>query len=540
VRAAAPQRAPTVGSLLLGSMIVLLAGSGCAGNKQVDIPPDSPFASRSLSNYDAALRHYVVAGDTAALDRIEQAGPGDELVRLLNRGLYLHRLGRYEESNTALQEAEALAEERYRKSIAQTVASFMVSDLVLDYTPPAHERAMIHYYGMLNYMALGDLEEALVEARRANQYLYRYSQDNDGHRSYSNDALVEYLAGLLHWSGGDDNDALVSLRQADGAFDNYLARYGIVAPNGFGRDLAQFARRVGVPEVVDEAIAKYDLQPGDATPDRSLGELIVIVENGFVAHRAEEKIYIPILRREKRAIASGSVDSILGATASILVRTVVFMNQASREARSYLREYEGVVILGSMALDADLLSFAWPSYRLDAHAVTGVTVEVGGTRASATVVDDLSAIAARDFEEEKPKILARMVARGLFKEITASKAEAWATDKAGVVVGFLTRIGARTAATLTERADRRSWSLLPAELHVARLSLEPGSHSIMLRVRDSYGRERVIDMGDVTIRSGRLSVATAFVTGDYRGDVARFERATQQVDYHAPPIRENR
>jgi hypothetical protein len=39
-------------------------------------------------------------------------------------------------------------------------------------------------------------------------------------------------------------------------------------------------------------------------------------------------------------------------------------------------------------------------------------------------VNDVSAIAARDFEEQKPKILGRMVARGLFKEISATKAEA--------------------------------------------------------------------------------------------------------------------
>jgi hypothetical protein len=529
-----------VWSAALGSILALATGSGCTGNPQVDIPPDSPFASRSLSNYDAALRHYVVAGDTTALDRIEQAGRVDELVRLLNRGLYLHRLGQYEESNTALQAAEALAEERYRTSIAQSIAAFMVSDLVIDYTPPAHERAMIHYYGMLNYLALGDLEEALVEARRANNYLFRYNQDNAGHRSYSNDALVEYLAGLLHWSGGDDNDALVSLRQADGAFDNYRDRYGIIPPDGFGRDLVRLANRVGVPEVVDQAMAKYDVRPDDEAPDRRLGELIVIVENGFVAHRAEEKIYIPILRRERRAIASGSVDSILVATANILLRTVVLMNQASREARSYLREYEGVVILGSMAFDADLLSFAWPSYRLEAHAVTDVTVEAGGIQSQATVVNDVAAIAARDFEEEKPKILGRMVARGLFKEITASRAEALAKEKAGVIAGFLTRIGTRTAATLTERADRRSWSLLPAELRIARFSLEPGSHSISLRVRDSRGTQRVIDLGEVTIQPGRVTVSSAFVTGNDQGNVARFRKATEQVDYYAPPIRANR
>ncbi len=528
--------------LAVGCALMPLLVAACGRNPQLDIPPDSPFTSRSISRYDAALRHYVVAGDSTMLDRIEEAGPADRLVRFLNRGLYLHRLGRFAESNSALQEAEALAEQRYSRSISQSIAAFMVSDQVLDYTPPAHERAMIHYYGMLNYLALGDLEEALVEARRANNYLYRYNQDNAGHRSFSNDGLVQYMAGLLHWSGGDDNDALVSLRQADLAFDNYRARYGIDAPPGFGRDLYRLAQRVGVPEVADMAVSKYRYEPDTATTaNRGLGELLVIIENGFVAHRAEEKLYIPITRREKRAIASGSVDSILFATANILVRTVVFMNQASREARSYLQEYEGLVILGSMALDADLLSFAWASYQLDAHGATDVSAVVNGVEAQqAVVVNDLSAIAARDYEEQKPKILGRMVARGLFKEVTASKVESTARDRAGPIVGLLARLGLRTAATLTERADRRSWSLLPAEVRVARFTLEPGPHAVSLRVRDSGGRVRVVDLGEVVVRPGELTVSSAFVTGDNSGHLARFRAATVQVDYWAPTVRPSR
>lgn len=155
-------------------------------------------------------------------------------------------------------------------------------------------------------------------------------------------------------------------------------------------------------------------------------------------------------------------------------------------------------------------------------------------------MDDLSAIAARDFEEQKPKILGRMVARGLFKEITASKAEAVAAQRGGVVAGLLTRIGARTAATLTERADRRSWSLLPAELRIARFSLEPGTHNVSLRVRDSQGAPRVINLGEVAVQRGRLTVKTAFVTGSSQGNLARFKTATSQIDYRAPSIRPNR
>jgi len=522
----------------LGAALALAGAVGCASGPNVRVPPNSPFASRTLGAYDAALRHYVVAGDSTALATIVRSGTQDSLIRLLSGGLYLHRLGRYEESNAALQAAEALAEDRYTKSVSQNVAAFMVSDLVVDYTPPALERAMIHYYGMINYLALGNLEEALVEARRVNAYLDRYNRDNGNRRSYSNDALVQYLAGLLHWTGGDDNDALVSLRQADAAFDAHRARYRITPPDGFGQDLVRFADRVGVPEVADEAAATYGVARTAAPAAVPTGELMVVVENGFIAHRMEEKIYIPITRREKRALGSGSIDSVIGVTANVLVRTLLFMNQTSAEARSYLREYEGLVVLGSTVLDADLFSFAWTRYELDAHAATEVTVAIDGdAERGATVVTDLSAIASRDYEEQKPKFLARMIARGLFKQVAALKAEATARERGGAVAGFLTRLGSQAAATLSERADTRSWSLLPAELRVVRFSLPAGTHQVTLRVREETGGlARVIDLGPVEIRPNRLAVRTAFVTGRSLGDLRRFRAATAQVNYETPAV----
>jgi len=507
-------------------------------NPRIDVPPNSPFASPGLSSYEAALRHYVVAGDSAALETIEAAGHGDRLIFLLNRGLFLHRLGRYEESNAALQEAEAIAEDRYTKSIGQNIAAFLISDNVIDYTPPAHERAMIHYYGMLNYLALGNLEDALVEARRANEFLARYGRDNEGHRTYTNDALVQYLAGLLHWTGGDDNDALVSLRQADAAFNDYHVHFGIDPPAEFGRDLVRFAERVGVEEVVEDARARFGLDDESLQPTEPTGELLVIVENGFIAYRAEQKLYIPVLKSERQGLSSGESDSVLAATAAVMARTVLLMNQASKEARSYLTAHEDGLLVGSILADADLISFAWPSYEMDAHAVTDVVVQVGegGALHTAAVFDDLSAIAARDYEERKPKAMARMVARGLLKDVAATKAESSAEKRGGALAGFLARVGARTFTTLTERADVRSWSLLPDELRAARVSLPPGEYPVSVRVRDVAGPPRTIDLGTVTIRPGQLTVRSAFLTGAYRGDAQRFQLAVAEVDYEDPEV----
>jgi hypothetical protein len=48
----------------------------------------------------------------------------------------------------------------------------------------------------LNYLALSQPEEALVEARRVNALLRRYANDFPD-RSFVNDAAVQYMAGML-------------------------------------------------------------------------------------------------------------------------------------------------------------------------------------------------------------------------------------------------------------------------------------------------------------------------------------------------------
>ncbi len=125
-------------------LATLLALHACGASRVPPVPPDSPFYGGSLPSHDAAMRHYLTLRDSSALGPLLASGPKDDLLKQLNAGLFLHRLGRFAESNVALQRAEALAEERYTKSIGQNVAAFLVSDNVLDFYPSALEWSMIH------------------------------------------------------------------------------------------------------------------------------------------------------------------------------------------------------------------------------------------------------------------------------------------------------------------------------------------------------------------------------------------------------------
>jgi hypothetical protein len=520
-----------------GITAALAVLTGCTRAPLPPVPPESPFAGGTLSEYDAALRHYLVAQDTTAVAATVRAGPKDSLLRTMQMGLVLHRFGEYERSNAALQDADRLARERYTTSITQNLAAFLVSDNSLDFYPSALEWSMTHFYGMLNYLALGDRESALVEARAANRLVRRYANDNPG-RTYTIDAAVQYVAGMLQWSGRELNDAVVSLRQSLAAYERYDDAFGVPPPIPVAEDLVRFAGELGLHDVAERVRQSYlDLPDAEyqAPPTENTGEVLLLVEQGFVAHRAEQRLYIPILAAEKDSILHGDAESAIATAVLVLARTVIIMNELTRSGREFPRHEDGVIIAtAGSAVGLELITLAWPKYELETFVPREVQVVVDGGHARAPVLlQDLSAVAVRDFEERKTNVMLRMVARGLLKEAGVTIAEAKGEQLAGDVGGFLARVASRAFAVATERADTRTWSTLPGELSIVRSTLPAGPHVLEVSYVGLNGTKQTETI-DVDVVPGRLTIASVHVVGRELGDTQRLMRARSGVVYVAP------
>ncbi len=105
------------------------------------------------SMHDTDLRR--LAGDEAFAEALELTDPddrgaiGDELLRIMHRGLLLHYAGRYEESNELLQRADAIIDDRYTKSVSLALLSVVTNDRALAWMPRDTERLMVNYYGAM-------------------------------------------------------------------------------------------------------------------------------------------------------------------------------------------------------------------------------------------------------------------------------------------------------------------------------------------------------------------------------------------------------
>ena len=473
---------------------------GCAG-----LWGSLELAPNGLPMAEEELRRDLLRGrPDAALERLEdgEGDPGDELLRLQFEGALAHYAGDYRRSNEALQRAVELTEDRYTKRVSRAILSMLTGDRALAYVPSTSERLLVHYYGALNYLALGDPAEAAVEARRL-AYLLERSDGDAGDEPGPGRSLRRSLglfAGAVFLAAGERNDAAVALRRA-----------------GFRDSL------------------DVDDRPGRAV-ERS-GELVVLVERGAVAHRAARSLNLLVwpdeMRRLRAAEAAGEAGSqdTAAATALIIARRALAGGvPESRTVRPWTRRpYVG----RRRHLEGDgvprLLRVAWAEVRVPPVPREALRLRVTAETASAPVTRsasetgraqepepvragqgplvraDLSAAVASELRSEAPEMLARALLRAVVKQGLTELVEEEVSEE-DEALGEVVGTAANVALSVLERADTRSWHLLPGRIEVHRLRLPEGSQQIEVLGVGGVRRDTAVDVraGATTILSVRM------------------------------------
>lgn len=495
------------GRLLPAALIALvtLTGSGCA-----TFLPGANSAPNGLTRPDADLRGLLARGAyDSAFVRVradDEVAPDDELLRAMYDGIVGYYAGAYDSSLAALDRAEQLAQDRITISTSRNLLSTVTNDRVLPYEPGPSERMLLHYYGIMAGLQSGDAQAAAVEARRLSHILDQVEEDADagdveGARLRG---LLHYVAGVAFEAAGDQNGADVSYRRATRA-----------AP-----DLAP-------PEP-------------DGAPAGS-GELVVVLEQGFVAHLAEETVWVLLNPDEVDLFSAG--DAAEKVALAGLVAAQVASELVARSSDAYRREHSRGrdtwrdrrgghssdpftgrrVYYEDRDFDHDdgdvpyLLEVAWPVLRDEPDGLLGEPLIVAGPGARgavAAVADepgltqpvaytaDVSDAFRTDYASGRAAVLGRTILRAVSRFAISKAAEKKASEKneaVGKIVGGLFNLGS----VALERADTRSWHLLPGRIGIARLRLPEGEHAVSVRAN---GRE--IMLGTADVRAGRVSVLT--------------------------------
>lgn len=453
---------------LLASL--LLAGaaslSGCAAAFA-----NQDLAPNGLPKSEESLRRMLESGNAAgAFKKVtgkDAVVPDDDLLRLLFAGAVGHYAGRYDQSSQLLDVAAAVADDRVTRSISHEVLSLVTNDRVLPYTPSRTEQLMLHYYAALDYLDMGQPDEAAVEARRIAALLDRWDEDAPPDATPPAHRFFRYFSGILFQAAGEANDAAVAFRHASGFADT------------------------------------LDVPPPDS------GDVLVLVERGFVAHRVEQSVMIVLPGHQLDLLTSGPFPRQLAEGGMVATYVLAIVNSAGYRTYYHDDGYlhparfdpwgadcrrAGVRCSGDDDENPYLLRVAWPVYRSDPQPDIPVSVQLAdGRTVPMGRAFDVTGGELRDFSRERASILARTVVRAAAKLAltkTVEKKVGKKNEAAGRILGILANVGT----LVTERADTRTWNILPGEIEFARVRVPAGTRSISLELN---GASREMGMVDV-------------------------------------------
>ncbi len=201
---------PRISRLAVVSAVAVLSlATGCAQHARVICRPLELVSSGDYARAIDALDETSIADS-----------PLDRFLYHVQRGHLLHMAGEYPASNQEFELAIAMATKLEPFSLSETVTDYTLNEASKAYKGEDYERAYIHYYMALNYLAMDDLEEALVECRRVDQVFReldaRYEEDTG---RYQDDGFIRYLSGLVYEARGVRDEAFIDYRNAVLAYD---------------------------------------------------------------------------------------------------------------------------------------------------------------------------------------------------------------------------------------------------------------------------------------------------------------------------------
>ncbi|MDX2369832.1 MAG: hypothetical protein QNK36_15760 [Colwellia sp.] len=357
----------------------------------------------------------------------------------------------------------------------ENITAIMSNDSAIRYDIALYEQSMLHTYQALNYLAQQDLSGALVEVRRANLVQESALKSNanslDAIQKSINDQevsignLSQQYPSMNRTIGKVKNgfqsaytfylSALLyeAANQKNDAYIDYKKALEIYPDNSYvQRDVWRLANTLRMTNDISlfrKTFAKTITTKSNA--DRQ-GQVVIIIENGIVGAKQESLLRLPI----------------------------------------YTRHH-----------DMRFYSVALPSYRNQLTDYSPLTLTYQGKNFQAEEIVRLQSLAAKQLQDQLPIIVTRQITRILAKEEIRQK-----LTKKG---GDLGNIFANIYNIATEKADTRSWSTLPDSIHILRLNLPVGTHTLNMHING------VNQQIEVSINQNKQTLVTLNTIGTYIG-----------------------
>jgi uncharacterized protein len=392
----------------------------------------------TMADFDfSAIDSSIRRSDYAAVYTDLQAGSSklysknDLVLEDLDKGLISHYAGESDRSNKELSDAEQKIRDYYSKSVTQTITSFVVNDTVKDYSGETYEDIYTNIFKGLNYLSLGQFDEAFVEIRRFDNKLKEITSQYQGQLAnekrqlssgaesvpavnlkFHNSALARYISMLMYRSEGNPDDARIDYNQLKDAFVLQSELY-----------------HFDVPHSID----------GDIEIPRGMARLNIISFTGLAPVKVENTV---------RVTTAGT-----------------YYKLALPEMKKR----------GSRIAYAEVTALS----KTDDSASTQRMEKI----------ESIEDIALDTYQQHYALIFTKTLARSIAKAATTAVLNDRSQNEQGSAAGLFSLLSLASALTteVTERADVRTSRYFPAAASVAGMNLVPGTYDISVKYYDDHG-----------------------------------------------------
>jgi hypothetical protein len=412
-------------------MLAMLAGCGTfrSYNHELD---------RTLSNVSAGTVD-------AAIQTLESnnKGKSKDLLYYLELGELQRLTGRYQDSqkswmaaNEYVQTWEQTAQTDPVKFLTST-GSYLINDKLRPYEGHDYEKVMLLTNMALNYLALGEYDNARVAIKQTHELEaviaeLRSKQTTKAEEDAKEKGATTTFKELNGYPVQSiDSPAVNALKNSyQSALSHYLAGYAYEALGESGLAAAgyRFANELQPNQpALEEALRGLD-QRVSAPPD-GLTDVLFVIGSGTAPALQSRQFSVALVGSNTAALVPFSFPVM------VTTSTPYMPNQIS--------------------VDSD-----------QSLAVTPIT--------------SIDLMARRALRDDMPGIILRATVRSAAKTVAQYGVQKQARKQNDGLLG-LASVAMSIASAVTESADERTWRSLPSEIAIARGRLAPGTHTIKLQ-----------------------------------------------------------
>ena len=329
---------------------------------------------------------------------------GDQLVHLLDYGSALQVCGEYKSSNQIFLKAEKLADEIDYHSVTRIAGATLLNEEMIQYKGDTFEKLFLNVSLALNFMQLGQFDDALVEVRKINQKFQKYKAEDK--KNFELSPFSKYLSAMIWEADHKLDDACIDYRDAY-LLDPTYRKIGLDTLRACWR-----AHRTDEFNQVAKKLLATEEEIKDAKSPAN-AELILIFMQGWGP------------RKQSRPGAP---------TFPILV---------SVPSETHFLKAE---------ISDEKNKSSWATYRSEP-------------------VYSIEKAAINTLDADYNSLVARRIGARVTKEVLADQLR-----QKNQVLGNI----AWLVMVASERADLRQWSIFPRTVHVIRIPVKPGQHTVHL------------------------------------------------------------